>query len=242
MSQFKFAIILSASVPKEGRSDKFLKIPNAQIQIEEAIIGLARNVFENGGRLIFGGHPSISPLVAMVATEFDLNQNLEDASPSQVKHITIYQSKAFESIIADKTRYLSDLGYAQIIWTDTVDNEDPEMEFPGNIRCPKSLEFMRREMMKNNADAMVVIGGMEGVEQEFELFREQHANKPIYLFEKTGGAAKELTEQISNYQNVIIAEKRFEVIDTTQIIEDEPIEIIPFSLITGLIVEEILNK
>ncbi len=70
----RFTVLLSASIPSEKRSEKYhtqyTKIKNAQIQIEEAVIGLSRNVFQSRGKLVFGGHPSISPLVAMIATEF----------------------------------------------------------------------------------------------------------------------------------------------------------------------------
>ena len=67
MSKPKFKVLLSASVPSSSRSqiyqEEYTKINNAQIQIEEAIIGLSRNIFQAGGKIIFGGHPSISPLV-----------------------------------------------------------------------------------------------------------------------------------------------------------------------------------
>src|SRR5262249_59078396 len=53
-------IFLSASVPiREGWAE------DAQpAEIEEAIVSIARAVFARNGRLLFGGHPSVSPLVA----------------------------------------------------------------------------------------------------------------------------------------------------------------------------------
>src|SRR3954463_3886992 len=96
MSTRPFTILLSASVPSSARSEKYqenyTKIKNAQLHIEKAVIGLARNIFQAGGRLVFGGHPSISPLIAMVATEFPI-------SPGSTKPITIYQSLAYKKII-----------------------------------------------------------------------------------------------------------------------------------------------
>lgn len=43
--------------------------------------------------------------------------------------------------------------------------------------------------------AMVAIGGMEGVEEEFELFDPSHQTWPIYTIPSTGGAAKLITDK-----------------------------------------------
>ena len=72
MTYYPFTLLLSASVPSDKRDKRFTKIKNAQIQIEEAVIGLSRNIFQAGGKIVFGGHPSISPLVALVATEYSV--------------------------------------------------------------------------------------------------------------------------------------------------------------------------
>ncbi len=112
-------------------------------------------------------------------------------------------------------------------------------------QCHKSIEFMRREMMKGKIDALVCIGGMEGVEIEFALFRELHPNKPIFLLKSTGGASKILAEKHSNSIVVrILDDKDYSNIKTEKK-EDkysEKFDIIPYSFITALIVKEILDS
>lgn len=249
--RYKFTILLSASVPTKERSEEFRKIPCAQIQIEQAVIALARNVFEVGGRMIFGGHPSISPLVAMVATEFNLNKEIEsmERNEPQAKPVSIYQSRAFEEVIPDETFTLFNLGYAKIIWTNAVNGEKCNPSIKGTTQCERSLAFMRKEMIKENADALVCIGGMEGVVEEFDLFREKHPNKPIYLFESTGGASRNLAGKYSNGTNVKVIDRldyKFISRDTReneeQDNEREKIEIIPFTFMTALIVRDLLER
>src|SRR5579859_7134628 len=177
MGDYTFTIFLSASVPSEKRDKKYLenytRIENAQIQIEEAVIGLARNIFQAGGRIVFGGHPSISPLVAMVATEFNTDKGVGN------KPITIYQSRAFEAVISKGSTDLLALGCTDIVWTDAVAGERFDPEIKGKSQFEKSLALMRGKMIQERLDAMVCMGGMEGVEAEFEIFRKIHPEKPV---------------------------------------------------------------
>ncbi|MBP8114661.1 MAG: hypothetical protein KAY50_04835 [Chitinophagaceae bacterium] len=247
----RFTILLSASVPSEKRSEKYkenyTKIKNAQIQIEEAVIGLARNIFQANGKIIFGGHPSISPLVAMVATEFRINKEIENSNrkEKEEKPINIFQSKAHEMVIPHDTTRLFDLGYSDIIWTDAIDGEEFNPKIVTTTQCEKSLDFMRRQMMQGDIDALVCIGGMEGVEKEFELFRELHPHKPIYLLKSTGGASKILAERFSNSDIVRIIDginssKRKDKFKGDE--NSEIFDIIPYSFISALIVNEIIES
>jgi hypothetical protein len=247
MSNYNFTVILSASVPSDKRDERFTKIKNAQIQIEEAVISLSRNIFSAGGKMIFGGHPSISPLVAMVATEYSVNKEIENSKRNEreEKVINIFQSKAYEAVIPKETNILFDLGYSQIIWTEAKNNEEFNPKIQKTAQCHKSLEFMRREMMKSNIDALVCIGGMEGVELEFTIFRELHPNKPIFILKTTGGASKILADKYSNTIAVRILDDRVfsnGKSEQKENILSEKFDIIPYSFITALIVEEILNR
>ena len=251
MNDYKFSVLLSASVPSNKRSKKYQvdyeKIKDAQIQIDEAVIGLSRNIFQAGGKIIFGGHPSISPLVAMVATEFRSNMDVEDPRRNEknTKVISIYQSRAYKKVIPDDTTNLFKLGYSDIIWTEAVDGEEFDFNIKNKPQCEKSLEFMREQMMGNEVDALVCIGGMEGVELEFDIFRKLHPTKPIFVLQSTGGASKILAR---NYRD----EKYIKVLDSESYsnlkaenkeeLETEKFNIIPYSFITALIVKEILES
>jgi hypothetical protein len=60
-----------------------------------------------------------------------------------------------------------------------------------------SLLRMRREMLsRKDLDAAVFIGGMEGVEDEYRLFRECHPNAKVLPVPAPGGAALLLAEEL----------------------------------------------
>ncbi len=247
MSYNPFRVLLSASVPSDKRNEKYTKIKDAQIQIEEAVIGLSRNIFQAGGKIIFGGHPSISPLVAMIATEYKSNKEIENLkrADNKKKAITIFQSRAYEKVIPKETTSLFDLGYCDIIWTDAKNEEEFNPKIQDVPQCEASLEFMRRAMMKGAIDALVCIGGMEGLELEFELFRNIHPTKPIFILGTTGGASKILAEEYSNLDNVRIMDSQNYSNIQTEKKEDkhsEKFDIIPYSFITALIVREIIDR
>lgn len=55
----------------------------------------------------------------------------------------------------------------------------------------ESLKLMREEMIcQNNYIAGIFIGGMEGVEEEFELFSKSHSEALLLPVATTGAAAK----------------------------------------------------
>jgi hypothetical protein len=256
MSKPSFTVLLSASVPSEGRSqryfEEYLKVNCAQTQIEEAVIGLARNVFQVGGRLVFGGHPSISPLITMVATEYKIDQQIEsmDRKEPSEKPISIFQSEAFREYIPDETMVLFNLGYSNIIWTKAVNHERFNPELKGQLQCKKSLHDMRMHMMREDIDALVCIGGMDGVEEEFEMFRRDHLGKSIFILGSTGGASKILAEKFVNSENVKVMDnmdKRFleggnEDFKTQSPEEYKLFDLIPYSYFTALIVQDILDS
>lgn len=245
----QFKILLSASVPSEKRNEryqeKYTKIKHAQIQIEEAVIGLSRNIFQQGGQLIFGGHPSISPLIAMVATEFKLNLEIENMERNEIKDkpILLFQSRAFEDVSLSEKENLLKLGYTQIKWIDAVGNEKYDPEIEGEPQCEKSLELMRQEMINQPIDALVCIGGMENVEREFELFREIHSQKPIFLLKTTGGACKILAEKHSNNEHIRVIDADFNsyIQEVSNEVLPPKFEIIPYAFITSHIVKEVIS-
>jgi hypothetical protein len=264
MDYNSFSVLLSASVPSKKRSKKYqeeyTKIANAQMQIEEAVIALCRNIFSAGGNIVFGGHPSISPLVVMVATEFSLDseaENIKRAEHSTIKPVTIFQSRAYEDSIREASPQLFAMGHSNRVWTEAQNGEKYIPEITDTPQCTQSLRYMRDVMIRRDIDAMVCMGGMEGVEQEFEMFRDYHREKPVFLLESTGGATKILAEKYSGEENVRLVEKTIkyktsiedyrqrEEQQTSKGYEDNRgpgFELIPYSYITAVIVKEIMTK
>ena len=185
------SVFLSASVPDPSRDERFQRIQDAPFQIEQAVISLARAVFSEGGRLVFGGHPSISPLVATVAGEYRVPVLAETSVERLPPQVVIYQSELFRKVIPHDTDLLIQLGLAEEHWTKPVGGEQfVPGEGSAHEQCPKSLEAMRRQMLADTRpSAMVCIGGMEGVLLEAGLYGALEDHGPVFTLERTGGAA-----------------------------------------------------
>ncbi|MFC5410849.1 hypothetical protein ACFPMF_16125 [Larkinella bovis] len=182
-------IFLSASIPRHvpEKDPKYVKIDSdAAPKIEQAIVSLARTVFFEGGQLVFGGHPTIAPLVALVAAEY--SSPTLSAEDSDWKPIIIYQSRVYENELPDETWRLFRLGYAEIRWTE--EQNDNELVAGFKHKHANSLTHLRTRLInETKPDAIVCIGGMEGVEHELTLFSTQRINFKKYVLGSTGGAA-----------------------------------------------------
>ena len=219
-------VFLSASVPDlrreaEYRVDgepgaEYERVEDAHVEVERAVVSLARAVFAAGGRLAFGAHPSISPLVAMVAGEYRLPTAAEPGpdrvpgvrsraqSDGDAPLVLIYQSRAFQEVVPDETWLLHRLGYARIHWTQAVKGERYSPGLEGHPQCPESLALMRRTLLRNtNPVAMVALGGMGGVREEAAIFRELFPRRPLYVMENTGGAAAWLGRRGGDFITVL---------------------------------------
>jgi hypothetical protein len=130
--------------------------------IRESVVALARVALARG-TLVFGGHPAISPLILMVATQL-----------GAVARVKIHQSSFFRKLVP-----VESLAFPHIEWTSAgVDRE-------------RSLLSMRKRMLTgHNFSSAVFIGGMEGVEEEHRLFRSIHPQLPAYPVASTGAAAR----------------------------------------------------
>lgn len=157
-------IFLSASVPLPERDPQYIETADI-IAIRDAVIALVTTVLPHH-RIIWGGHPSITPLINYVMQKLDLNiQN----------HVTMYQSRFFEKIFPDDNNQFNN-----VILTDVVE-DDRE----------KSLFHMRETMLSHSEfSAAVFIGGMQGVEIEYKMFREKHPKGLLLPIASTGAAAK----------------------------------------------------
>lgn len=199
-------IFLSASKPSRNLANFPLasRSNRTSVEIEEAVVSLARAVFAHNGRLVFGGHPSISPLVASVAAEYFPARHI----PPGKEPVWIYQSEAFRKVIPPSTQTLEELGYARIHWIDKQGNEEFSAERAGTEQCLESLRRMREDMidLKPGKDqpvilppqhpvAMVAIGGMEGVIREARLFIEKTQGQ-VYVLRTTAGAASGLAAHL----------------------------------------------
>jgi hypothetical protein len=208
------AVFLSASVPSKERSQKYQRIENAAVCIEEAVIAVARAVFSAGGNLVFGGHPSISPLVASVLREYQAPEVGPDA---KVEHpegqpqpkVTMYQSKVWEPFWAEESKRLAENQFVDFHWTPIVEGESISQGRTDGPKAPKSMTEMRKQMVESSSPvAMIIIGGMEGTEEEAILFAKYRHGQPIFVLTTTGGAASLIERRIElSNTRVIVSDK-----------------------------------
>ena len=168
MAENTLNLFLSASVPIAGRADgKYLASADI-IAIRDAVIALASVVLPHY-HLIWGGHPSITPLIANV---------LRHSNKAVNRSVTVYQSGFFIKEFPQENKDVE-----HIVVTKDLGERD------------MSLELMRREMIvENDFTAAVFIGGMDGVENEYKMFVESHPEAKILPVASTGAAALMLYE------------------------------------------------
>lgn len=162
-------IFLSASIPNQERNKKYYETADI-VAIRDAVRALATVVIPKS-HLVWGGHPAITPLIHYVMRK--MNSDLK-------QHITLYQSQYFEKFFPP-----NNLFFENVIIT------------PKNIDQKTSLLDMRNSMIGDHQyKAGIFIGGMEGVEEEFLLFRKMHPNALLLPVASTGAAAKIIFEEI----------------------------------------------
>jgi SLOG-like protein len=198
-------IFLSASVPYRKHWIEDAK----PVEIEEAIVSVARAVFARQGRLLFGGHPSVSPLVAAVAGEYFPN----DAA-RVVRPVITFQSKFFEKVLPDKTWEMVGMGWSTIEWTPKSPATDRRSDREASLDEMRAWMLLAPETPKDIIErnqlrpprAMIAVGGMEGVRDEAAMFlrsraRWDSAPRRVYAFGSGGGAAARLLEP-KNWQGL----------------------------------------
>lgn len=162
-------IFLSASIPLPERDEKYIGTADI-IAIRDAVIALTTVVLPHH-RLIWGGHPSITPLIYYVMER--LNLNIQE-------HMTLYQSRFFEKHFPEDNNK-----FENIVFTDVIDNDRE-----------KSLLYMRHTMLDDSKfSAGIFIGGMEGVEEEYDMFIKKHPKALALPIASTGAAAKKIYDE-----------------------------------------------
>lgn len=161
-------IFLSASVPKPGR--EFSGTEDV-IAIRDAVIALSSTVLANPEyHLIWGGHPSITPLITLVLERYGLKMS---------DRVTLYQSDWFREMFPHENK---DVG--EIVFTEKL----------GDMK--ESLKLMREKMIGDNQyKAAVFIGGMGGIFEEYMLFKAKHPKARILPIASTGAAARALYDE-----------------------------------------------
>ncbi len=156
------AVFLSAGVPDPMRGPEYAATADT-VAINAAIAGLVHVVL--GRRLlVFGGHPAITPMIWVVAEAMGVEYGA---------WVRLYQTLFFKDEFPEDNKR-----FQNTVFT------------PAQGDREGSLLDMRRRMIGDFPfEAGVFIGGMKGVEEEFDLFAEQHPNAVKLALGSTGAAA-----------------------------------------------------
>jgi hypothetical protein len=164
-------VFLSAGVPHGDRAKAYE--PYLAAAIMDAVLDVARVLLRRRARIVCGAQPAISPVLLKTAPEASDGLSVE-----------IFQSKRYRGEVPQTTLDLEQEGRGRIRWIEGT-RDEPK---------PVSLTRMRHAMLAGQMDAGVFIGGMDGVEEEFSLFRDRHSAAPVFVLAGPGGAARRLAE------------------------------------------------
>lgn len=168
-------IFLSSSVPLPTRDRKFFDTADVLL-IREAIRSVVEVVLPVG-RITCGGHPAITPLLSLFVHEASLESD----------RVTIFQSEFFPEIALAEESLFANVRIVPPVGHDRA----------------ASLKKMREEMISSRPfAAAVVIGGMEGIFEEVDIFSRRHPSSPILPLASTGAAAAIVHKQ-GNYDPLL---------------------------------------
>ena len=156
-------IFLSASIPVKDRNPKYFTTVDV-LAIREAIRALVTVVLPKT-ILVWGGHPAITPIIRTVSENLNLDCK---------NHLILYQSNWFEGQFPQDND-----AFQKVIYTKKKET------------IAESLKEMRKHMIEDYAyKAGIFIGGMEGVQEEFDAFSKEHPKARLLPVASTGAAAK----------------------------------------------------
>lgn len=171
------SIFLSASIPVKERDAKYIKTVDVT-SIRDSVLALVEVCLNNDIRIIWSGHPAITPLVYQAINQLTNNNDMSDyhsADKSIIqKYVRLFQSDYFRDNYPKDNEF-----FENIIFTECCEDRS------------KSLLLLRERMIESEVFfAGVFIGGMDGVEEEYLLFKEKHPKAICLPIASTGAAAE----------------------------------------------------
>lgn len=169
------ALFLSASVPVIGRGD-YHETANPFL-IQAAVRELVMAVIHEHS-IVWGGHPSITPMIWAIC---------EDLGVDYAQKVVLYQSLFFEDRFPEENAR-----FGNVVFTEAV-NGDRD----ASLLCMRETMLSRADLV-----AAIFIGGMDGVEHEYGLFRRFHPQAITLPVPAPGGAALQLMQRLGPLNEV----------------------------------------
>ena len=164
-------VYLSASFPTPERVDE--SGPFHTADIGAAAASVIEATLRSGANLIFGGHPTITPLVLHIASI--LNAGAQ---------VTIFQSEFFRDQITEEVFRLSEMEGAELVFV------------PAGGGLEDSLALLRKAMFEAPIEVAFFVGGMSGINDEFRILADKPETKCI-TFEAPGGMAAKIGAELA---------------------------------------------
>lgn len=150
-------------------------------------------------RVVFGAHPSVSPMVLDMARDVaTMRAGMPPGagsifSAASDPDVLIFQSQYFAGELPNSTLELASWEAGLLVLTPAISGRTSAES------RRLSVNLMRKLMvMVPGLKGAVFIGGMEGVEEEAHMFAELAPGKPMYAIASTGAAALKLWEADSS--------------------------------------------
>jgi hypothetical protein len=168
------AVFLSASVPVIGRGAYHETADPflIQVAVREFVLAVIKE-----RQVVWGGHPAITPMIWTICQDLGIDYS---------NAVILYQSLFFEDRFPEENKQFGNVIFVEAVLGDRE----------------ASLLRMREAMLsRKDLDAAVFIGGMEGVEAEYSLFRKFHPEAKALPVASPGGAARLLAQQLGRTTN-----------------------------------------
>ncbi len=163
-----FPVFLSASLPKTLRGT-----PRA-LDLQGFLVAFVRGLLAASGRLVFGGHPSVTPLVQRVASDFGAGR------------IELFQLKRFRATAPPEVSREEFV----VHWIDSEELAPMRDQMVARARAGVFVGGLTRDEAP--------IGGVPGIRDEYERFLKCHPEGPAYLLGLLDGEAAALIREFDD--------------------------------------------
>lgn len=181
-------VFLSASLASDERSDQ--KVDYDYAKVHEIVFTIVEEVINRNGILVFGGHPTITPMIANMIS-------LHKEETGEYPKIYLYQSKYFKDNYPIEVKEFPSKNLEETECENMYESEKNKQE---------SLRIMRERMLEEKGPfthaffigGRIIIKGKTtscGVWDEYKLFVEKYSTAKACVFTKdTGTSIEEMIE------------------------------------------------